>query len=298
MEIEIAFDSFNKTFNLGETITGEILIDNSEKLTMDFQGMSMQLIGSYSIKNNKMTPPTVSVIKFFSKKLKIHDAGKLIYGNNNSFKFKFPLVEDRNNEQYLYESYQGVLISISYEMQVEVFTNKGTQTSDVKKINVFVPNQGLKPDLKKKVAPYEFEINPQSLEKIKISQNKIPKFHILARADNTNCDLNQPFNGYVIVKESEIVIKSLELQFVRNENINLPGGETLTEVSEIQNLQIGDGDVNKDVEIPLYMIFPRFFSCASLETKIAKITFEMNVIVVLVNGFVITENFPINTWRS
>ncbi len=53
--------------------------------------------------------------------------------------------------------------------------------------------------------------------------------------------------------------------------MNLPNGEVLNEVSEIQNLQLGDGDVLKDIEIPLFMIFPRFFSCASLTTNIAKV---------------------------
>lgn len=141
-------------------------------------------------------------------------------------------------------------------------------------------------------------MSPSSLEKIKINQSKVPKFHLVCHIDNTNCDLNNPFSGYAIVKDTEIPIKSLELQFVRNETIFLPNGESITEVSEIQNLQIADGEVNRDVEIPLFMIFPRYFCCASLETKIAKICFEVNVILVLVNGFVITENFPLNTWRS
>ena len=146
--------------------------------------------------------------------------------------------------------------------------------------------------------PYEFSIKPNTLEKVKINQSKVPQFGFSCKIDNTNCDLNLPFDGTITVKESEIQIKSIELQFVRNELIILPGGEELSETSEIQNLQIGDGDVNRNVEIPLFMIFPRFFSCASLETKIVKISFEMNVIVVLVNGFVVTENFPVNTWRS
>ena len=88
------------------------------------------------------------------------------------------------------------------------------------------------------------------------------------------------------------------MQFIRNETVYLPNGESLTEISEIQNLQIGDGDVIKNIEIPLFMIFPRFFTCANTENKITKLNFEMNIIVVLNNGFVITENFPINTWRS
>lgn len=133
---------------------------------------------------------------------------------------------------------------------------------------------------------------------MKISQNKVPKFKVLCKIDTTNCDLNNPFNGTIIIKETDIPIKSLELQFIRSEHITMPSGEILHENSEIQNLQVGDGDVNKDVEIPLFMIFPRFFACASLDTKIVKLSFEMNIIIVLINGFVITENFPINTWRS
>ncbi len=174
----------------------------------------------------------------------------------------------------------------------------GMITSNPKKINIFSPNQGVRPDYKKKVLPYEFEISPETLEKIKINQEKVPKFKLFFHVENTNCDLNQPFNGYIIVKECEIPIKSLELQFIRNEIVYLPGGDQLSEISEIQNLQIGDGDVIKNTEIPLFMIFPRFFACATIENKITKLNFEMNIIVVLNNGFVITENFPINTWRS
>jgi len=175
---------------------------------------------------------------------------------------------------------------------------KGIVQSENKKVNIFVPGQGIKEEMKKKIMPYEFTMMPETLERIKINQNRIPKFKLICRVDNTNCDLNNFFDGFVSILECDTVIKSIELQFVRNELINLPNGEQISEISEIQNLQIGDGDVNREVEIPLFMIFPRYFSCASLETKIAKITFEMNLIVVFYNGLVITENFPVNTWRS
>lgn len=41
--------------------------------------------------------------------------------------------------------------------------------------------------------------------------------------------------------------------------------------TEIQNIQIGDGDVPRDVKIPIYMIFPRLFSCPTLATSNFKI---------------------------
>src|SRR5690349_4918034 len=111
-------------------------------------------------------------------------------------------------------------------MKAELETLKGTTVSENKKINVFIPGQGVKEELKKKIVPYQFSISPQTLERIKINQTKIPKFKISCKVDNTNCDLNSPFDGFVVVHESEIAIKSLELQFVRNETVVLAGGET------------------------------------------------------------------------
>ena len=63
-------------------------------------------------------------------------------------------------------------------------------------------------------------------------------------------------------------------------------------------MQIGDGDVIRNLEIPVFMIFPRSFCCSNLETKDASISFEMNLMIVLVNGVVISQNFPVNLWRG
>ena len=127
--------------------------------------------------------------------------------------------------------------------------------------------------MKRKIVPYDFTISPTSLEKVKISQSKVPKFFISCKVENTNCDMNNYFFGYVNIKECDIQIKSIECQLVRNEVVNLSNGDEITEVSEIQNLQIGDGDVIRGIDIPLYMVFPRFFSCASLTTKITRVKY-------------------------
>ena len=46
------------------------------------------------------------------------------------------------------------------------------------------------------------------------------------------------------------------------------------------------------------MIFPRNFSCANLDTKDCSLSFEMNLIIVLVNGVIIMDNYPVNLWRG
>lgn len=118
------------------------------------------------------------------------------------------------------------------------------------------------------------------------------------RVDNTNVDIGKEFNGWIKVINCEIPIKSLELQFVRNEKVTFQSGDTISEVSEIQNLQIGDGEVLLDNEISLNMLFPRHFCCAAIENSIVKLSFDINIILVMNNGYVVTENVPLNCWRS
>lgn len=87
--------------------------------------------------------------------------------------------------------------------------------------------------------------------------------------------------------------------------------------TEIQNIQIGDGDVPHNIKIPIYMIFPRLFTCPTLITPNFKIgtyirfvcinffifffvfsEFEVNVVVVFQNDHLITNNFPITLVRD
>lgn len=92
------------------------------------------------------------------------------------------------------------------------------------------------------------------------------------------------------MEECGAPIKSIELQLVRVERTGallgscqvpavpahaLPpalraviDGKESTDATEIQNLQVGDGDVARGLGIPLYMIFPRLFACPSVSAGV------------------------------
>jgi len=72
----------------------------------------------------------------------------------------------------------------------------------------------------------------------------------------------------------------------------------IKEATEIQNLQICDGSPCKDISVPLYMVFPRFFTCPTILTNAFRVEFEMNLIILFSNGHQITENFSIHLFRS
>lgn len=51
------------------------------------------------------------------------------------------------------------------------------------------------------------------------------------------------------------------------------------------------------MEIPTYMLFPKNYSCSTIEHAKFKIQFQVNVIVIFSNGYQLTENIPVNVYR-
>jgi len=100
-----------------------------------------------------------------------------------------------------------------------------------------------------------------------------------------------------LVERAEAPIKSVELQLVRIESVTAEG-KTTKEATEIQTIQIGDGNICRNLTVPMYMVFPRLFSCPTVTAANFKIEFELNLIVVYGDGYQLTENFPLTLYRE
>ena len=99
-----------------------------------------------------------------------------------------------------------------------------------------------------------------------------------------------------MVERCSTAIRSIELQLVRVETCGCAEGYA-RDPTEIQNIQIADGDVPRGVSIPIFMIFPRLFTCPTLTTSNFKVEFEVNIVVVFQDDHLVTENFPITLTR-
>lgn len=299
MELSLGLGSLNKVYYAGDLIQGSVLVINKSKFDIRYQ-LSVKVLGYYTFYNTKENPPKRKILTFYKKNFPILKDGYSSIGGNNQVRFKFPLTSESCQEGYsfMYESYKGAKVTLQYEIYADATATDKQFNSNKKLIIVMVPGQGISPEFGRKMVRYHFLLDPSKVENIKIDQNAMPKFQIECFLENINCCIDKPFNGFCIIKECSTDIKSIELQFLRNEKILNPEFQGITETSEIQNLQIGDGDVVRNLEIPVFMIFPRHFCCANLETKEVSISFEMNLIIVLVNGVIIMENYPVNLWRS
>ena len=138
--------------------------------------------------------------------------------------------------------------------------------------------------------PKAFAITPDNLEAN--TTKTLPKFRFDGQIYSTNCSFYEPFDGYIIMRQSEFPIKSIEVQLVRVESF-----EGKTFATEVQNIQVADGDVIPEMEIPLYMLFPKIYSCSTINHDKFSIEFQINIIVIFVNGYQLTENFPIRVYR-
>jgi len=195
--------------------------------------------------------------------------------------------------QSLYETYHGVFVNIQYLLKADMprpLLAKNLQKSLEFIVEVQTPNIP-------KSMPLNFNIAPESLENVKKNSLKnIPHFKITGSLETTCFNINKPFAGEITLEDSEAVIKSIELQLVRVETCGCADGYA-KEATEIQNIQIADGDVCRNMPIPVFMVFPRLFTCPTLATRTFKIEFECNLVVMLQDGHLITENFPIKLVR-
>ena len=107
-----------------------------------------------------------------------------------------------------------------------------------------------------------------------------------------NCCYTDPFEGHIICEDSELQIKSIEIQLVRVETF-----EKKTNATEVQNIQVADGNPIPGLEIPLYMLFPKIYSCPTFIHEKFQIEFQVNLIVIFQNGYQLTENIPIRLYR-
>ncbi|RZC43264.1 Vps26 domain containing protein, partial [Asbolus verrucosus] len=206
----------------------------------------------------------------------VSGSGRLPSGSTE-IPFEIPLKPKAN--RVLYETYHGVYINISYAIRCDI--KRSFLSKDLQKGQQFLVqywprrNPGPPPHIKDSKRPVQFKLSPATLA---AGGAGAPDFILKGQLDATCCSINKPFTGHVVLEKCVIPIRSVELQLVRVETCGCAEGYA-REATEIQNIQIGDGDIPPNIDIPIYMVFPRLFTCPTLITNF-KIEFEINLVIV------------------
>lgn len=205
--------------------------------------------------------------------------------------FEVPLKPKPN--RVLYETYHGVYINISYAIRCDVkrsFLSKDLQKSQQFLVQYWPGrNPGPPPHIKDSRKPVQFKLSPTTLAS---GGAGAPDFLLKGQLMTVCCCISKPFTGSLVLERSAAPVRSIELQLVRVETCGCAEGYA-REATEIQNIQIGDGDIPTNVDIPVYMVFPRLFTCPTLITPNFKIEFEINLVIVFHDDHLVTNNFPL-----
>jgi len=293
IDIEIKLKRADKIYKHGDTFAGVVCLSSKDKFS--HQGITLTMNGSVSL---QLSAKSVGLFEAFYNSLKpielvsfsleVQKAAKLPDGTTE-IPFEFPLKAKPG--QTLYETYHGVFVNIQYTLRCDM--KRSAFSKDLNKTIEFIVEAQRAPLGGK---PVDFTISPSSLENLRDRQ-KVPDFLVEGKIDVSTCSIVRPFTGELTVVRSEAPVKSIELQLVRVETCGCLEGYA-KDATEIQNIQIAEGDVCRGLSIPLYMIFPRLFTCPTLTTDNFKVEFEVNVVIVLKTGDLITENFPIQLVRA
>eukprot|EP01113_Clastostelium_recurvatum_P023752 TRINITY_DN2831_c0_g1_i3.p1 TRINITY_DN2831_c0_g1~~TRINITY_DN2831_c0_g1_i3.p1 ORF type:complete len:339 (+),score=54.32 TRINITY_DN2831_c0_g1_i3:31-1047(+) len=338
MSLDLKLKRADRIYRPGELVSGSVVVSSKGALshtgiTLVMEGsvqlqLSAKSVGLFEAFYNSIKP-----IQLLSYTVEIAKPGKLPDGTTE---LPFEIKLEPMQGQALYDTYHGVFVNIQYNLRVDM--KRGVLAKDLQKTLEFIvevptSNRVSSPPPEKKPAgkdekpvsqpgPVPFTITPESLENVKKTSRKhVPNFKLSGRLDTAVCNIllyqslkcynsflvdplspacvhiNDPISGTVTLESSDAVIKSIELQLVRVETCGCADGYA-KEATEIQNIQISEGDVVRGMSIPIYMVFPRLFTCATVAARTFKIEFEINLVVMLEDGHLITENFPIRLVRS
>jgi len=295
MSLEIKLKKADRVYHPGEIVSGVVAV--TSKGSLSHNGITLVMEGSVNL---QLSAKSVGLFEAFYNSLKpiqlvnytieIAKAGKLPDGVTE-LPFEFPL--QPLTGQQLYETYHGVFVNIQYQLRCDM--PRSLLAKNLQRIIEFIVEIPTAP-VSDSRTPVPFTITPESLEHAKKTGAVIPKFRITGQLSTALCSINKPFTGKLVVDESDACIKSIELQLVRVETCGCADGFA-KEATEIQNIQIADGDVCRKLEIPIFMVFPRLFTCPTIATRTFKIEFEVNLVAMFSDGHLVTENFPIKLER-
>ncbi len=295
MALDIKLKKASKVYKEGELVKGVVIV--TTKSDLNHNGLTLTMEGSVNL---QLSAKSVGVFEAFYNSLKpiqlvqynieLAKPGKIPHGITE-IPFEMPL-RSKGSGKKLHETYHGVFINIMYTLKADM--KRSLLNKDLQKVSEFIVEFTSSEKIEDK--PVDFTSSPESLENVK-KQMKVPDFLVKGKIDSVNCCITQPFSGEMVVEKSSAPIRSIELQLVRVETCGCAEGFA-RDPTEIQNIQLADGDVCRGLPIPIYMVFPRLFTCPTLNTSNFKIEFEVNIVVIFQDDHLVTENFPITLTRE
>lgn len=208
-----------------ENVTGKVIIHLHGGKRIEHKGIKIELLGSI-----QGTKDVKDVLKFISLTQDLESPGMLM-NDVTTYNFSF------NHVQKSYETYRGLVKSVKYFLKLTIDT---TLKSLVYEQEFAVVNPVDKSVLSVENKPIKLEVGIDEW------------LHLIFEMEARNYGLKDICRGKVTFKRANIKLKSMEIQIIKKEVININGVPPETTV--ITKYEIMDGGPAKNETVPI-----RFF---------------------------------------
>ncbi|CAN6577795.1 unnamed protein product [Malus baccata var. baccata] len=294
MSIELKLSRINRVYRptvtslSSEIIEGKIVVKSSSSIS--HYGIRLAVNGSVNMQvrggSAGVIESLVGVAKPISivnKIIEVRPSGKIASGTSEiPFSINIKQPGEKNLEKF-YETFHGGNINIQYLLTVDI--SRGYLHKSLSTTMEFIVESDKADLLEQPVSPEMvlFYLTQDTQRHPLLPELKSGGFRVIGKM-STQCSLSDPIVGELTVEASAVPISSIDLHLLRVESILL-GERIVTEQSLVQTTQIADGDICRNMTMPIYVILPRLLTCPtvlagpfSIEFKVAVvITFQSNI---------------------
>lgn len=299
MSVTVRLDRSSKVYRAGESVSGVVALELATmEAPLTHAGVELKLEGNVSMQFSAKASGLFDVfnaaakpIELLTNAIELCPAGKLAQGRT-----EWPFSLDLPTGPALYETYHGVFINIVYMLSAEL--RRPLLAANLRhELEVFVESVPIEGKPMRAAQAASFSIVPESVDSVVRAKGPVPRFRITGKLNSVVCPMEVPVEGEVRIDESDASVQSIEAQLVRIETTSSVEGHA-REATEIQSIQVADGDVHRGWEIPIHMILPRLFTCPTVVTRQFRLEFEVRLVISFVDGHILTESFPIEICRA
>ncbi|KAF9667525.1 hypothetical protein SADUNF_Sadunf15G0032200 [Salix dunnii] len=256
---------------VGEPVEGKIVINSPSSIS--HHGIRLSVTGSVNL---QVRGGSAGVIESFygvvkpitivSKSIEVKPSGKIGSGTTE---LPFTMVLKKSGEKSLgrfYETFHGTDISIQYLFTVDIA--RGYLYKSLSATTEVIVESDKADVLERPVSPEMaiFYITQDTQRHPLLPEIKSGGFRVTGRI-STLCSLLDPISGELTVETSAVPISSIDIHLLRVESVLI--GEKI----------IADGDVCRNLTLPIYVILPRLLTCPSVFAGPFSIEFKVSIVI-------------------
>ncbi|KAJ6340263.1 hypothetical protein OIU77_008091 [Salix suchowensis] len=257
-----------------EPVEGKIVINSPSSIS--HHGIRLSVTGSVSL---QVRGGSAGVIESFygvvkpitivNKSIEVKPPGKIGSGTTE---LPFTMVLKQIGEKSLgrfYETFHGTDVSIQYLFTVDIA--RGYLYKSLSATTEVIVESDKADVLERPVSP------EMAIFYITQDTQRHPLLPEIKRLSILFVQLLM-LNGELTVETSAVPISSIDIHLLRVESV-LVGEKIVTETSLIQTTQIADGDVCRNLTLPIYVILPRLLTCPSVFAGPFSIEFKVSIVI-------------------